>query len=210
MADARDILRTCQLALEELHDVSLGVDVRDFLSQGEPAGGRQGGLLLREGAGEVEVALALRADVLRRLEGGDPFEDLAEAALPAFAVAVEEVSHFVYLLWQAMQGRSVSVLETEVQAEVDKYACARLLWSRQGRRDHGRLIPLLFDRFRLEAGLAPEEEDRYAEANALGRAYCTRLRGRHPGDAPRPAFLRDLRDFFRLTGHDKLNVAHGA
>ncbi|MBZ0252641.1 MAG: hypothetical protein K8I02_04810 [Candidatus Methylomirabilis sp.] len=209
MPSARNILRPCQLALEELHDVSVGVDVRDFLVDGDPADGRQGGLLVRESPGEVEVALALRADVRRRLEGGDPFADLAEAALPAFAVAVEEVSHFVYLLWQGTQGRSVSVLETEVQAEVDKYACARLLWSRQGRRDHGRLIPLLFDRFRLEAGLAPEEEDRYAEANALGRAYCARLRGRHPDDSPRPGLLRDLRDFFRLTGHDKLNLAHG-
>lgn len=204
-----DVLDRLQGALEELHAVELGVHARDFVLEGAPEDGRAGALLIREGEGGVEVGIRLQPRVFDALAGACPFEALDERNLAPFAVAVEEVSHFVYFLWLAGQGRSVSILEMELQGEVDKYACARMLWARQGRRGHGRLLGLLFEDFTWETALTREEASRYETANALARDYCRRLDRRHPGARPRPGFVRDIRAFYRTGGREKLRMAQG-
>ncbi len=45
--------------------------------------------------------------------------------------ALEGVSHFVYLAWNAGHDKPVSLLELEMQAEVDKYVGSYWLMRRQ-------------------------------------------------------------------------------
>lgn len=210
MTEPLGILDRLQDALEELHGVAPGARVTDFLVPGAPVDGRAGALLIREGEEGVEVGVRLRPGILEALAEACPFAALDERNLPPFAVALEEVSHFVYFLWLARQDRPVSILELELQGEVDKYACARMLWARQGRRAHGRLLGLLFEDFTWEAGLTPDDARRYETANALAREYCAGLDRRHPGERPRPAFVREIRSFYRAGGREKLRRAQNA
>ena len=86
------------------------------------------------------------------------------------------MSHFLYLLRSAELARSVSLLELEAQAEVDKFALLLLrAWSSGRGRFAARLHQSLFDETDYRPGLSPLERRRYGEANRLARAFCTRL-----------------------------------
>ena len=62
----------------------------------------------------------------------DDDQDIREY-LQDFLLAVEGVSHFVYLVHRARQERPVSAVELELQAEVDKYLVALLVtWNQTG------------------------------------------------------------------------------
>ena len=63
--------------------------------------------------------------VLRRLEATDPFERVTDDNLQDCCTALEGVSHFHYFVWSADRRRHVSLLELELQAEVDKYCQKR-------------------------------------------------------------------------------------
>ena len=41
--------------------------------------------------------------------------------MECFCLALEGVSHFLYLIWNASFDRSVTLLEMELQAEIDKF-----------------------------------------------------------------------------------------
>ena len=88
--------------------------------------------------------------------------------LDAFCAAVEGVSHFVYLTFAgSQQRRSVSRIELELQAEVDKYL---LLRSALGLA--GDLIGTLFERFTLLPHLSRHERERYLLANQHAKRYA--------------------------------------
>ena len=61
---------------------------------------------------------------LGRLSG--PF---GEERLPEYLLAVEGVSHFVYVMVRARAERPFSGLELELQAEVDKYLLSLPMWN---------------------------------------------------------------------------------
>ncbi len=201
----------------ELHAI-YGVEaprVRDFLVGREAAcaAGRPPRapeeLLVVEEADGVLLALFLDEDVVRAAAGTDPHDRrpllVARAVLPRLACAAEGVSHFVYLATRAAAGRGVSLLELEVQAEVDKFALLLLhLWRRGLRRTSGALRRRLFERVRYRAHLGAEERARYEEANRLGAAYARWLEGRYVEDADIDGLLRELRASYRLGGGEKL------
>ena len=73
--------------------------------------------------------------MLERLTAHCPMRALDESNLADYCTALEGVSHFHYVTWSAGCARNVSLLELELQAEVDKYASALslLLAQRAGR-----------------------------------------------------------------------------
>ena len=81
--------------------------------------------------GGVRIGLFIDQRVLDRLQRHDPLDALDERNLDDFCTALEGVSHFHYLIWSFARGRSVSLLELELQAEVDKYATALALLTQQ-------------------------------------------------------------------------------
>ncbi len=99
----------------------------------------------------------------------------------------------------------MSLLELEVQAEVDKFALLLLhLWRRGLRRMSGALRRRLFERVGYRAHLAADELDRYREANRLGGGYARWLEGRYVQDADIDGLLRELRRTYRRAGRDKI------
>jgi len=171
-------------------------------------------LLVLEEEDGLALGLFLDDEVLAAAAGADPHHRrprlVARATLRLLACAAEGVSHFVYLSSRAAAGRPVSLLELEVQAEVDKFALLLLhLWRRGLRRVSPALRRRLFERVRYQAHLGADELSRYREANRLGGGYARWLEGRYVSEADVDGFLRELRRSYRLGAGEKLGYLSG-
>jgi hypothetical protein len=167
-------------------------------------------LLVREEEDGLALGLYLAPRILATAGRADPHDPrprlTARAALGGVACAAEGVSHFVYLATRAAADQRVSLLELEVQAEVDKFALLVLhLWRRGLRRMSAALRRRLFARVRYHAWLRAEERARYEEANRLGGGYARWLEGRFVDDADIEGLLRELRRTYRRSGGEKLS-----
>jgi hypothetical protein len=213
-AAGRETLAFLQAELEAIYGVE-APRVHEFLVGREEA--RAAGrtpqspeeLLVVDGGGEVALGLYLDDAVIEAAAGADPHDPrprlTARASLDALACAAEGVSHFVYLATRAEAGGSVSLLELEVQAEVDKFVLLLLhLWRRGLRRMSPALRRRLFERVRYRAHLGGDELHRYREANRLGGGYARWLEGRYVDGADIDGLLRELRQTYRRGGGEKL------
>jgi len=214
------LLRELQSMLAGLYDAPAEHDVHDFLitdaahaaallgAVGPPATDEQ--LLVAEDGEGLELSLYVDCQVLERLLGRCPLRELSDANLADYCTALEGVSHFHYLVWNAARARQVSLLELELQAEVDKYASAlRLLLAQRGGRFPGELFERLFDRASFLPSLEPEQRARYEEAHRYAARFCRRLEERflRRRQARPEAMVAELRAFYRLGRHAKLRHA---
>ena len=214
-------LKRLQDFIGDIYDVSISHDVYDFLvtdRQHLPAAARSHGptdeeLIVaqpEEGdTGGIAMSLYLDPGLLERLSRADPMERLHDGNVADYWTALEGVSHFVYLAWNAGHDKPVSLLELEMQAEVDKYVGSYWLLRRQfPNRFPAELLRLLFERTRIDSRLAAGRENLYREASRYAERFCRRLerslrgaRGRSQAEV-----LTELRRFYRLTNARK--VAH--
>jgi hypothetical protein len=212
---ARATLSFFQAEIEAIYGVE-APGVHDFLVErdGAHAAGRSPRapeeLLVLEEADGVSLGLYLDDAVMATAAAADPHHRrprlVARAAFARLACAAEGVSHFVYLATRAAAGRPVSLLELEVQAEVDKFVLLLLhLWRRGLRRTSPSLRRRLFERVRYHAHLDAEELSRYREANRLGGGYARWLEGRFVGEADIEGLLREIRLTYRLGGGEKIS-----
>jgi hypothetical protein len=218
--NANGLLDELQLVLARVNDVPVHQPVTDFhfaervhcmaLLGRELTAGEDEQVLLRESAREVALSVYIDDAVLSRLARHDPLTQLGDWNIADYCTAMEGVSHFQYLVWSIRCGRQLSLLELELQAEVDKYAVAVCLLRRQGRRDlPTRLWRRLFDQVGYVDGLGAEQRQRYEEANRCAARFCQQLERRYlQARRDRPeAFLRALREFYRSPHHQKLRRA---
>ncbi len=167
-------------------------------------------LLLEEGAKESALSVYIDERVLERLRRCDPMQQLDDENLADFCAAMEGVSHFHYLIWCVTHGRQLSLLELELQAEVDKYSVAVCLLRQQGSTDLPRgLRRRLFDQVRFVDGHSAATRQRYQEANRHAACFCERLELRYFGRRrfQPEAWLRTLREFYRRPHHQKMRFA---
>jgi hypothetical protein len=155
-------------------------------------------LLVREEDGELGMGLFIDRAALANLERNDPGRRLDEANFADFCLALEGVSHFVYVALCAAGHRRVSALELELQAEVDKFVCCVLL---QGPSPE--LRGRLFRDVRFADDLDAEERDRYRTANAEAERYAAGLERRFVHQDRVNDMLAELRLFYRLGLDDK-------
>jgi hypothetical protein len=216
------ILKRLQDLIGSIYDVSITHDVYDFLvtDRGQlPAIARSESptdeeLIVSQPAdgvegGELAMSLYLDPRLLERLGRADPIESLHHGNVADYWTALEGVSHFLYLAWNAGHDKPVSLLELEMQAEVDKYVASYWLMRQQfPDRFPAELLRLLFDRTRIDPRLAAGRESMYREASRYAEKFCRRLerslRGAHYRSLS--DVLAELRRFYRLTNARK--VAH--
>jgi hypothetical protein len=199
--------------------VSISHDVYDFLVTDRdhlPAAARSRGptdeeLIVaqpEEGdSGEIAMSLYLDPELLERLDRADPMERLHDGNVADYWTALEGVSHFLYLAWNAGHDKPVSLLELEMQAEVDKYVGSYWLMRRQfPDRFPAELLRLLFERTRIDSRLAGGREDLYREASRYAQKFCRRLEQslRDAHGRSQAEVLAELRRFYRLTNARKL------
>jgi hypothetical protein len=206
------VLADLQSLLHDVYELELAYDVRDFLLT-DAAVARQldrdgrevdEKLLISESEGEAHVSLYLKQALVDRLQRRDPTRHLDSENLEDFWTAFEGVSHFTYYAWNATWERSVTLLEMELQAEVDKFIATSMLLSRQGAGAPSDLHHWLFDRPSFDRALTAVELDRYESANRLAGLYCRSLARRMAGGEQ--GWLRnELRRFYRLTQSGKID-----
>lgn len=203
--------------LEAIYDVRCEHRAQEFLVSPEVAkalgssGHAPEELLVRQDGEELEIALYLAPEHLARLRRFQhaPGEHVVDRALDSYVHVAEGVSHFMYLARSASLGRKVSLLELEVQAEIDKFAsCALSCW-RRGAHFAEHLASRLFERVGYRANLAAHERWRYVEANRLSHGFCRGLL-RHVAARRMDRFLSDLRYAYRLGAEAKLRHLAGA
>ena len=214
------VLEKLQGIIERTYDLESGHSVSDFvvtcpefarafnLRPDESASEEQ--VLVSGDSAAVDLAVCLDDQVLSRLRRHDPLDSLHDGNLDAFWTALEGVSHFVYLVWNASRSRQVTQLELELQAEVDKFVTTALLVAaQQGGKVPTELHSWLFDLCRLDESLAQEEADRYARANRYAGRFCQQLASRYlrsGGDSMFP----EIRRFYRLSQRGKLRHIESA
>ena len=211
------LLTRLQGLISGIYDVSIAHDVYDFLvtdrgrlPAAAPTSESDEELFVSHSAGEggeVGVSLYLDPALLERLNVADPLVRLHDGNVADYWTALEGVSHFLYLAWNAGHDRPVSLLELEMQAEIDKYISSYWLMREQfPGRFPAELLNVLFERTRIDSRLARGRESLYREATHYAQKFCRRLeqslrvaRGESDGEV-----LAELRRFYRLTNLRKL------
>jgi len=211
------LLTRLQSLISGIYDVSIAHDVYDFLvtdrgrlPAAAPTSESDEELFVSHSAGEggeVGVSLYLDPALLERLNVADPLVRLHDGNVADYWTALEGVSHFLYLAWNAGHDRPVSLLELEMQAEIDKYISSYWLMREQfPGRFPTELLNVLFERTRIDSRLARGRESLYREATHYAQKFCRRLeqslrvaRGESDGEV-----LAELRRFYRLTNLRKL------
>lgn len=214
------MLRALQDFLARLYRIEPPADVHDYLitdaRHARALAGREDReteekLLVAEGDDALHLALFLDGDLLDRLASRDPCQRLEADNFEDFCKVIEGLSHFNYLTWNASADRPVTLLELELQAEIDKYLGARILAVHQARPElAARLLTVLFDSPRFHADLSAAERDRYAHAARLAGWYCRSLEARYSVGLPGGAMLEELRAFYRLPQPAKLSHIHSS
>jgi hypothetical protein len=211
------ILGKLQGTVQALHDVEVDLDVDAYIVDDATRREIPGAiehlpeqLFVREDESGVEIALYIAPSIMAGLERDNPHTRLHAGNLEHYCIALEGVSHFVFLTWRASMGWPVSALEMEIQAEVDKFIAAWLLLAEQGaprRHTADGLVRQLFDSYELREALTAEEQERYHTATRVAKQFCRGLARRYAADDTPQRILKDAHSFYRKGLAQKLRAA---
>jgi hypothetical protein len=213
-------LASLQGALADIYDLPATPDVADYLLTDRRGLARfpaardcDEQLLVAEEGDTLSMALYIDATVLDRLERRDPLAALNSDNLADYLTVAEGVSHFVYVAWNAGHDKAVTLLELELQAEVDKYVLGVWLLRAQGEGRFPReLHRALFERTRIDPNAAGTRAALYHTASEYAARFCRRLgtglertrRATSPATGAMREWLAEVRRFYRWGNARKL------
>jgi hypothetical protein len=207
-------IASLQRALADIYDLPETPDVADFLMTDRAhlaslavARATDEQLIVAEDGDTVSLGLFIDAPVLARLAHRDPYAALTGENLADYLTAAEGVSHFVYVAWNARHDKPVTLLELELQAEIDKYVLAAWLLREQGAGRFPReLHRALFERARVDPVAAGARAGLYRMASRYAGRFCRRIATRLESTARSASreLLAELRRFYRLGNARKL------
>ncbi len=211
------MLRQLQRQLSDIYQVGRTHDVRDYLitdptlakviSQDAVLTNSDETLLVSHDDEGLALSLFLDAEMLGRLESSNPLTSLRAESLDDLWKVLEGISHFNCVVWKATQDRTVTLLELELQGEIDKFVTTMLLALDQADAELlNRLHGWLFDNVSFHAELDEEQLDRYRSANDYAARFCHGLRQQLINDDQ--LALSELRQFYRLQMSEKISHIH--
>jgi hypothetical protein len=209
------MLAELQSYIAGIYDADCGHRLQDFLITDRELANRLGRnalppdieetVLIAEGGDGISVSVFLDEALLTRLDNADPMNSLQADQLADLAVVLEGISHFNYIGWCANRDKPVTLLELELQAEVDKFVTTALLAQEQEAFALLRnLHKLLFDDISFQPTLNEKQRERYEVANSYAARYCRQLIER----VSREDGSERLREFYRLTQTEKISHIH--
>ncbi len=209
-------LRALQRQLQDIYEINVDEDVDDFLitdprlartldTSANPRAANEK-LLLCQHEAELQLSVYIDSSVMAKLSDEDPVFSLSNRNITQYCIALEGVSHFLYLAWNAEFERSVTLMELELQAEVDKYIGVSQLLRRQNNVMSDGVHHWLFENFTFDGGLDASQLERYRDANHFAAKYCWRLRQRYLNRHQSPVLLSELRRFYRKTQSGKIRM----
>lgn len=203
-------LETLQLTLQHQYDVDVPYRVDQFVSHdAEFCAAITGSvpnapemLLIHQDGDDLDITVFFDQQVLNSVTANNqPLDD----NFSNFCAVLEGVSHFLYLVWNARHGKQISLLELEIQAEVDKFVFASLNMPSHQENGGDRLLDKLFRDIAFQQDLSAEQLQRYQSANALAHQYCEWLTSEFaltPGERPLNA---ELARFYRKNAAAKIS-----
>ena len=207
-------LASLQATLAEIYDLPATPDVLEFLMTDPASLARLDGaratdeqLIVAQDGETLSLGLYIDAAVLERLERRDPFAALTQHNLSDYLTVAEGVSHFVYVAWNAGFDKPVTLLELELQAEVDKYVLGVWLLRQQGAGRYPReLHRALFERTRIDPAAAAGRAGLYHQASTYAGRFCRRVAAglAHGTRGATRELLAELRRFYRWGNARKL------
>lgn len=211
------MLSQLQSHLTSIYRVDPGYDVKDFLITDPIIAGILGkgslipeteeSVLMQEDEDGLALAVFLDDAMLARLEDSNPLQELQVDQLADLWTVLEGISHFNYIAWRARKNRQVSLLELELQAEVDKFVSTFILALDQEDGELAvKLHGWLFDNVRFNPNLNDDQRERYSTANNYAARFCYGLRKRLSRNSREG--LQELRHFYRLSQRDKISHIH--
>jgi hypothetical protein len=214
------VLASLQRQLERIYEVEIPHRVDDFLvtdpgvlndihgHEGPGQSEIEEQLLVVQDGDCLDIALYVDNEVVNRLTRDDPRSRLHAGNLADYCTALEGVSHFLYLIWNAHYERGVSLMELEMQAEIDKYVGTAFLFGQQrSGRIPSSLYSWLFENPEFDSSLDRTSLERYRDANYYASKYCARLENRYLKADGRAGMFNDLRRLYRLTNYAKISCA---
>lgn len=209
-----DTLTTLQNTLAQIYDLPATPDVLQFLLTDRAciaglgvARASDEQLIVAQQDDMLSLGLYIDAQVLERLARSDPCASLTQHNLADYLTVAEGVSHFVYVAWSATFDKPVTLLELELQAEVDKYVlCAWLLREQGAGRFPRELHRALFEKVRIDPLAAAGRTVLYQTAGDYARRFCRRVAASlaRGTDSARRDLLTELRRFYRWSQAHKL------
>jgi hypothetical protein len=208
------VLSNLQKHLTDIYQVDAGFEVTDFLIT-DPALAKLLGygalnpntdesVLLSQDEDGLSLSLYLDQEMVARLTRDNPMNGLRAEQLDDLCKVIEGISHFNYIVWRARQDKAVTLLELEMQAEVDKFVGTWLMALDQEEYDFAhRLHGWLFDRVSFHPDLDQNQVERYRTANDFAARFCHGLRNRLNRDSLKG--MHELRHFYRLSQAAKIS-----
>jgi hypothetical protein len=211
------MLASLQKHLTEIYRADPGFEIADYLIT-DPALAKTLGngaltpntdesVLIRQDQDGLALSLYLNEELLERLDRNNPLECLRTEQLQDLCKVIEGISHFNYVAWSARQDKSVTLLELEMQAEVDKFVGTWLLALDQKDFEFASCVHRwLFDDVSFNPQLRPEQHERYRAANDYAARFCHGISQRLDRDSA--TGLDELRHFYRLSQQAKISHIH--
>lgn len=206
-----------QSQLENLYEIELKHRVHDYIiydremalhldSSGNPRDLPEK-LLICQDNENLELSLYLDRELVNRLEKEDPIRELNDHNIHDFWIAVEGISHFLYVVYNAGYEREISLLELELQAEVDKYILAANLFAKQQNRfPPASLHYHLYESCRYDPRLQYEELNRYQTANRLAGKFSAFIHKCMINRQLDKNVVNIVRRFYRLSHREKIKA----
>lgn len=188
-----------QRQLEAVYELEPAPEIAPFVRV-DPADAREQ-LLVREAAGSVDIIVLLPSTSAEALLSGD-----ATIEFDAYLGAIEGISHFIHLADRARTELPTTLLELELQAEVDKFA---LLSGAAENQNTGDLVSLhrrVYEDVRFLHPHASEHGQRYRLANDLAARLWSQLLRKGPAASHRDTLKR----FYRASQAEKISMVRAA
>lgn len=186
-----------QRQLEAIYELEPTPPIAPFVRVG-PAEAREQ-LLVRQDGDGIDLVVLLPHASLQAFLSKDPSVDL-----DAYLEAIEGISHFIHLADRARTELPTTLLELELQAEVDKFA---LLAGEPQNQNTLELVSLhrrLYEEVRFLHPSGTEHGQRYRLANGLAARLWSQLI--RQSEAQRGV----LRRFYRASQAGKIHMARAA
>lgn len=153
-----------------INDESLAVLAKEKNLDSEGFSPARGSVLLVDDGNEdgMFIGIHIADQIASALESRDPLHALDAANLDGFCLLIEEISHFHLILNRMVDGKNVSRLELEWQAEIDKLLIASMtLKAQYGSAHRLHLARTLFD----DALITSEKKELYETATRYAAKF---------------------------------------
>lgn len=199
-------LTMLQLKLETYYDINPPYSISEFVchsAQVETGSSSCKGttpemLIYREDGTNLDISLFLNPSLLQDISIDNYKTNWTGEIFNNGCIVLEGVSHFLYMVFNAHYDRQVSMLDLEIQAEIDKFLFSVLDTDHTDSPDV--LIQRLFCDVSYRDDLSDTLRYRYEQANDLAHSYCQWLHDNFTLVANNKSLLAEVGSLYRTNG----------